>query len=172
MRLTKTDKEAFVKAVMDDVPSVDYDEQVRSKMKAWGLESLPEDLRPLAKKYPDYFETRYVNTPSYCPSFSIICKPDWVYCGFKDQEPEKYAELTAISVEAKAQEETREDMRREVTGLINDCSTLKVALALARLPEFEKYLPAERDGTGVVNLPVANVVTELMNLGWPKEVAA
>lgn len=170
MRLTKTDKEAFVKAVMDDVPSVDYDEQVRSKMKAWGLESLPEDLRPLAKKYPDYFEARYVNTPSHCPSISIICNPNWNWSGLKDQEPEKYAELTAISVEAKAQEETREAMRRKVTGLINGCSTLKTAKA--RLPEFEKYLPAERDGTGVVNLPVANVVTELMNLGWPKEVAA
>jgi len=172
MRLTKSDKEAFVRSVMDDVPSVDYDEQVRSKMKAWGLESLPEDLRPLAKKYPDYFEARHVNTPSHCPSVSIICNPNWNWSGFKGQEPEpeKYAELTAISVEAEAQEETREAIRRKMTGLINDCSTLKVALA--RLPEFEKYLPAERDGTGVVNLPVANVVTELMNLGWPKEVAA
>jgi hypothetical protein len=166
MRLTKYDKEAFVKAVMNDVPSVDYDEQVRSKMKAWGLESLPEDLRPLAKKYPDYFEKPYVYTPANCPNVSTICRPDWVYYGFKDQEPEKYAELTAIDVEAKAQYETREAMRRKVTGLINVCSTLKTAKA--RLPEFEKYLPAEHGGTGVVNLPVANVLAELMNAGWPK----
>ena len=44
----------------------------------------------------------------------------------------------------------------------------KEAFVRACLPEFEKYLPAERDVTGTVNLPVANVLAELTNLGWPK----
>ena len=166
MRLTKTDKEAFVRAVMDDVPQVDYSEQVRSKLKAWGLESLPEEMRSLAKKYPDYFETRYISTPSSCPSVQIICDPDWSWGGFKAREPEKYAELVVIGELERGQQETREALRRKITGLINECSTLKTAQQ--RLPEFAKYLPAERDVTGTVNLPVANVLAELTNLGWPK----
>lgn len=32
MRLTNVDREAFVRAVMDDVPSVDYQELYRKRM--------------------------------------------------------------------------------------------------------------------------------------------
>ena len=81
MRLTKSDKEAFVRAVMDDVPQADYSEQVRSKLNAWGLESLPEEMRPLAKKYPDYFKAHYISTPSHCPSVQVVCDPNWSWSG-------------------------------------------------------------------------------------------
>lgn len=167
MRLTKSDKEAFVRAVMDDVPQVDYNEQVRSKLKAWGLESLPEEMRLLSKKYPGYFESHYISTPAYCPSAKVVCDPNWSCSGFQDREPEKYAELAAIGVLEEEQQKTRDALRRKITGLINECSTLKTAQQ--RLPEFVKYLPAERGVTGTVNLPVANVLAELTNLGWPKD---
>ena len=166
MRLTKSDKEAFVRAVMDDVPNVDYHEQVRSKLKAWGIESLPEEMRPLAKKYPDYFNAHYIGTPAYCPSVKTICDPNWSWSGFQEREPAKYAELVALGELEGEQQKTRDALRRKITGLINECSTLKTAQQ--RLPEFVKYLPAERDVTGTVNLPVANVLAELTNLGWPK----
>lgn len=166
MRLTKYDKQAFIDAVMNDVPSIDYDEQTRSLLRKWGVESLPEDLRPMAKKYPSYFETFCIYTPYHLPSVHVLCNPDWQGVGFKNKEPEKYAALIEMSEAAKAQSETREALRRKITGLIEGCSTLKSAKE--RLPEFEKYLPAERGGTGVTNLPVSNVLAELTNLGWPK----
>lgn len=166
MRLTKTDKEAFVRAVMDDVPKIDYDEQVRSLMAKWGREPLPEELRPMVKKYPQYFNDVHVYTPAYCPNVNAVCNPDWAYNGFKDCEPEKYAELAGIGVLNHEQDEARQALERKVAALINPCSTLK--MAKERLPEFEKYLPAERGGFGTVNLPVANTVADLMNAGWPK----
>lgn len=166
MRLTKSDKEAFVRAVMDDVPMVDYAEETRSRMKAWGLGSLPEELRSLAKRFPSYINTVYVNTPAYLPSVYIACDPDWKYSGFEIKCPALYAQLKELSMAAKEQEETCDALRRKITGLINECSTLKTAKQ--RLPEFEKYLPAERGVTGTINLPVSNVLAELTNLGWPK----
>lgn len=166
MRLTKADKDAFVAAVMDDVPKIDYDEKTRSLLKHWGLESLPEELRPMAVKYPDQFEKRYIRTPVNLPGVYVICRVDWVCDGFQNKEPMLYAQLVALSQEAKKQKATLDALRRKVTGMINTCSTLKAAKKL--LPEFEKYLPADRDGTGVVDLPVANVLADLTDLGWPK----
>lgn len=166
MRLTKADKDAFVAAVMDDVPKVDYGEKTRSLIKQWGLESLPEDLQPLAKKYPSYFETRWVQAPAHLPSVYVVCAPDWACGGMRDKAPLLYAQLVELSQEAKQQADVLDALRRKVTGMINTCSTLKAAKKL--LPEFEKYLPADRDVTGVVNLPVANVLADLTNLGWPK----
>lgn len=168
MRLTKTDKQAFIDAVMNDVPFVDYDEETRSLLRKWGVESLPEDLHPMAKKYPSYFETFYIYTPCPLPSVHVLCNPDWQGSGFKNKEPEKYAQLVEMSKSARAQSETLEALRRKITGLIESCSTLKTARE--RLPEFEKYLPADRDGGGTINLPVSNVLAELTNLGWPKGV--
>ena len=171
MRLTKSDKEAFVRAVMDDVPQIDYDERVRSLLIKWGKESVPEGMRPFIDSHPQYFNTVYICTPAHLTFVQVIANPNWRHDEFKDREPEKYAQLVELSELAGAQALARDDLRRKVTSLINMCSTLKAAKE--RLPEFEKYLPADRDGTGVCGLPIANVVTDLMNAGWPKgQVAA
>lgn len=49
MNLTKSDREAFVRAVMDDVPMVDYDEQVWELLSAAAIELMlePENTRSL-----------------------------------------------------------------------------------------------------------------------------
>ena len=166
MRLTKTDKDAFVQAVMDDVPKVDYDEQVRSLMNKWGFEALPADLQPMVKKYPEYFDSHYIYTPANCTGVQVMAPPDWAYGGFKGKEPEKYAQLVEIGQKAKEQEIAHNALRSKVRGLIESCSTLKSARE--RLLEFEKYLPADRDGHGTTNLPVANTLADLVNAGWPK----
>lgn len=166
MRLTKSDKEAFIRAVMDDVPRIDYDEKVRSLLKQWGLASLPEDLRPLAVKYPEYFAQHWINTPYGVCSAYAISNLNWASGGFKENEPEKYAQLVEIGALAIEQNKARAALENQVSGIISTCSTLKTAEE--RLPEFKKYLPADRGGSGLANLPVANVLAELMNAGWPK----
>lgn len=167
MRLTKTDKKAFVQAIIDDVPKTDYDEQCRSLMRKWGMESLPEELRQMAKKYPHYFATHYVYMPSGVPTVNVLCNPDWAHYGFKNCEPEKYAELKKLGELSGEQDLMVSNLRAKVAGLIEVCSTLNAAKE--RLPEFAKYLPADRTCTGTVNLPVSNVLADLTNLGWPKD---
>ncbi len=166
MRLTKSDKEAFVRSVMDDVPQIDYDEQARSLLTKWGQESIPESMRPFIATHPQYFYAVYIHTPAYLNSVHVIADPNWQDGGFKKQEPEKYAQLLELSELARAQALAHDDLRRKVSGIIATCSTLKTAEE--RLPEFKKYLPANRGGSGLANLPVANVLSELMNAGWPK----
>lgn len=166
MRLTKEDKQAFVRAVMDDVPSVDYDEQVRARLKEWGFNALPQALKAVAKEFPDYFETRYIPTPAGCPGVFVICPPHLCGHHFERAVPEVWAELMVIGEKKMAQDKIHAELRSKVTALINGCTTLKQAQE--RLPEFAKYLPANRDGSFITNLPVANTLVDLQEAGWPK----
>lgn len=166
MRLTKDDKFAFVRAVMNDVPQVDYAEQVRQKVQEWCFAAMPAELRPVAKKYPEFFETRYVYTPSGCPSVWAICSPEHNGHSFEAKFPEKWVELTGIGQRSKAQDAALCALEERVGALINTCTTLKQAEE--RLPEFAKYLPADRDPAVKSNLPVANTLAELQAAGWPK----
>ena len=44
MRLIKSDKEAFVRSVLDDVPQIDYQAQVNKLVNDWAISKLPEQL--------------------------------------------------------------------------------------------------------------------------------
>lgn len=166
MRLTKEDKQAFVHAVMDDVPSVDYDEQVRARLEEWGFNALPQALKAVAKEFPDYFEIQYIPTPAGFPGVFVICPPHLCGHNFERAVPEVWAELMVIGEKKMAQDKIHAELRSKVTALINGCTTLKQAQE--RLPEFAKYLPANRDGSFITNLPVANTLVDLQNAGGPK----
>lgn len=51
MNLTESDREAFVRAVMDDIPMVDYDEQVWELLSSAAIELMlePKNTRSLEK---------------------------------------------------------------------------------------------------------------------------
>lgn len=56
MRLTKYDKEAIVKAVVDDIPTVDYDEIASKKARDWLNTLIPEAILVLIKAHgANYF---------------------------------------------------------------------------------------------------------------------
>lgn len=166
MRLTKDDKNAFVQAVMNDVPQVDYQELVRQKIQKWCFDALPADLQPAAKKYPEYFATSYIYTPIGCSAVYAICAPEHRGALFEGRFPAQWKELVALGAEYRAQSATLQALREKVTALISTCTTLKQAEE--RLPEFAKYLPTDRAPATTSNLPVANTLAELQAAGWPK----
>ena len=60
------------------------------------------------------------------------------------------------------------NLRKQLTAVIDSCNTLKQAKAA--LPEFVKYLPGEPGNAIDRTLPVVgNLVADLMKLGWPKK---
>ena len=167
MRLTRSDKEAFIRAVMDDVPMIDYDEMAR-KLVVETIDSImPEEIRVAHKKFPEWFKSdNYINTPYGCSSMFVFAPDSFL----AESHSELWKQLKEIGNLANAQLNARSALKCKVTGMIETCTTLKTAQE--RLPEFITYLPADRDGTGVTNLPVANTVTALMEAGWPKKKAA
>lgn len=164
MKLTISDKDTFVRVVMQDVPTTDYDEQAHKLVRKDIELHLPPKIREIMsdKSLTEYLTTQYVSFPH--PLSAIYCvKPS----GYKPLGA-VLNELTGIAAKKAAQVAMYADLKANVRGIISSCSTLKQAKD--RLPEFEKYLPEDRTGTGVENLPaISNVVAQLVQVGWPKD---
>lgn len=167
MNLNKYDRDAFVAAVMDDVPMVDYKEIANTKAVAAVVALLPKEVQAVYKKFPGYLDNNSVHMPH---EFSNLWMPRPLD-GFKclQNNAELWEELKQLAVKAKTQEEARDTLSAKLRGAIESCRTLKQAQE--RLPEFAKYLPADRDGSSITTLPVANIVADLTSAGWPKSKA-
>jgi len=159
MKLTNSDRDAFVSAVMSDVPLVDHSEQARKIVLAAAAAKLPKELKPI---WADTNLRGFIGTSEH---FSMPYPLGTARVPPVTFTPPK--ELEGLAEAAKAQSSTRDALRRKVRAVISGCSTLKQATE--RLPEFVKYLPWDRNGSSTVDLPaIANVVTDLLAAGWPK----
>ena len=164
MKLTKSDREAFVKACLDDVPSVDYHEVARTKAMAWAKARMPDCVAKAYELDTNWINTTWVFMPG---SLCSVYLPVPENTSISDLDPDFWKELEELDVKNREQSEIRQKLREELTGAIAQCSTLKQAQE--RLPEFVKYLPADRSGERMVNLPVANLISHLTAAGWPKD---
>lgn len=168
MKLTNYIRDAFVKAVMADVPKIDYNEQaekiarnqlsemleaafpgvkINSKNAIWlnsGSISMPGDLSTIHGIRPDYECLR--STPAWA----------------------KMTELNKLYAEQRAK---RNALSSQLRGAAYACNTTKQLREL--LPEFDKYLPAEEEKTCRTLPAVANIVADFTKAGWPiKKVGA
>lgn len=164
MKLTKIIREAFVRSVMNDVPQVDHAEQYKKVYQDAVLAAAPPAVRALYPKHKDWLNKEYECLPG-----SDI--PGFYYYGSGDVDVGEVAQAQLDRIEEAyyQQRDVLADLKVKVAAVAQGCTTRK-ALAEA-LPEFEKYLPEE--GTKTSNLPaLANVVTDFMKAGWPKDRAA
>lgn len=154
MKLTNFNRDAFIRAVMEDVPSVNYYEEFRKYLTQEAVFQLPDELKPIYKKYPDYFRTESVHTQAGC-----IRVPS---CGNFKEPDDMVLKNRAVTEQQRKHKLLEEKLRNIVYG----CSTLK-QLEDA-LPEFKKYMPTVETKTS--NLPaIANLVSDFTAAGWPKE---
>jgi len=155
MKLNKYQKNAIVSSIMRDVPKVDVATH-RKEIQAAVVKEMSPAVRKVYKECPDAltkvyrsdlydgssWDTRYVITGDVTEArVDALMKP---LCD-------------AISARAA--------VCSKLKAAIESCSTLKKLKEL--LPEFEAYFPTEDAPTK--NLPaVANLVTDMMKLGWPE----
>lgn len=161
MKLTNTIRDAFVRAAMDDVPSIDYDEQAHKLAQEDLVKQMAPKLRAIYqdKQLRTFLGTEY--TPMPCDLSSA-----YLY-GAQHLELSKEADtqLEALAEKKAAQEDARHELRNKLRAVAYSATTRK-ALVEA-LPEFEKYLPTE--ATTSRSLPViANLVSDFVKAGWPK----
>jgi hypothetical protein len=159
MRLTQSIRQAFVHSAMNDVPSIDYKEQIRTR------------INELAKKYrkaaglPEAELQRYVDSYLYPRVGSMHVTG---LLASEKEAIEKDSDLGKLIVKSTAQTETRDKLEQKLTGIANSVNTSKALIEL--LPEFEKYLPAE--AAKASNLPaISNMVGDFIRAGWPKNKA-
>lgn len=164
MKLTKYHRQAFVRSVMDDVPKEDYEAKVHALVIEDSILQLPEKLQKIAR---DKTLSQYVNREHYwMREFSNT----YVFCisrgDFKltAEAQAKFDELNTLQM---AQNEARQQLRRKLESAINSCTTdTQVRKAL---PEFAKYLPEAESPVDRTVPVIANLVSDLMSMGWPKD---
>lgn len=158
MRLTQAIRDAFVRAVMDDLPKIEYKPMVESMVSsavkkvqvAAGIGAANTDRL----KYTSIFVQHIGSIASH---------------GLTQEEREAIQGMPAVlslankSVEQERQRNAlRDKLMRAAAGF-----TTRKQLAEA-MPEFEKYLPAD-EAAAIRSLPVVtNVVSDFQRAGWPK----
>jgi hypothetical protein len=157
MKLTKYDKMAIVKAIMADVPKPDKAKR-RAEIQAALVKAMNPAVRKVFKEFPGALLTSHVG--------------DLTYDGSWDSRTFVVGDVTNKVLETILQPYKDEDdavyaAHNKLRNAIDSCNTRKALMD--RLPEFEKYFPAE-SATPSKNLPaLANVVADLSKLGWPKK---
>lgn len=153
MKLTKYQREAFVRAVMDDTPRLN-DDQTKTDLQAALVKAMSPAVRKVYREAPGALKTKH--------TYDLFDRNGHTFI-VGDANFDEVAKPWFDKVQQ------RKDARRQLQGVADGCTTLKQLKQL--LPEFEQYMPTEEAPTK--NLPVvANVVSTLVNLGWPKEVQA
>jgi Tfp pilus assembly protein PilO len=78
--------------------------------------------------------------------------------------------LSALAAAKATQTSDRNTLSSKLQAAANSVATRKALVAL--LPEFEKYLPADKEAA-CKNLPaVANLLADFSKAGWPKSATA
>ena len=167
MKLNNYDRDSFVRAVMNDVPQIDYCAKAEALVKAAHEKWLPAAVKPL---YEDkelrhrFLKTNYINFSQHLSSITLYAADGFEIGSVKGLR-EKISELAAKASEQSAK---RRSLHSQVKSAIYGCNTLKQATDL--MPEFAKYLPQDRDGKVTRNVPaIGNLVTDLTAAGWPKK---
>ena len=165
MRLTNTIREAFVRSVMNDVPSIDYEEKIRNLVnkkvvaihKKVGIQGIDKERLSGAYLYIRGTERKgFGATSCYVNG---LTENDL-------KEIQSDSALIALADLKYAQDESRNALRKKIDYAIKACSTRKQAVEA--LPEFEKYLPEDEAKTIRAVPAIANVLSDFVKAGWPK----
>lgn len=163
MKLTKYIREAFVRAVMQDVPKPeDFEAQAHKLVIEDAISKLPAKVQPLARDN----EARYcLRTSSHWMhpfSSVIVFEPrDSDY----HPSPEVQGQVDELAEKKRADDKMRNDLQEKLMAAAMSCTTRKALAEL--LPEFEKYLPEDTPAAMRTLPAVANIVADFAKAGWP-----
>ena len=159
-RLTKSIRENIVDAIMQDIPRIDYAEKARTYVQEDALRSLPPKIKEV---YDDEKLRSYIAEGTvYLRGFGGVRVATDRYV-LTEEAGRIVREYTDAHEE---QARNRRNMRNTLLGLFNAVTTFDQALK--KLPEFAVYI--KRFDTSptfdATNLPVANIIPQLAELGW------
>lgn len=169
MKLTKYMRQAFVRAAMNDVPSVDYDTQIRKEVMRASVAALPDAVRAV---WLDGKTFKYIKT-----AYSTFAGQSFEIPGIEGNRwtntkaiPELLAADKALIDDLAAKHQAQIDQRARLHDTLSAAAasaTTRKALATL-LPEFEKYLPADEPAACKTLPAITNIMAEFSKAGWPK----
>lgn len=165
MKLTNYMRDAFIRAAMNDVPSVDYVGQANTIASAALAAAFAKEFPGVDMEKADasgWLKHVGVKMPVNLPNL-FTAAPSYE-CLEKDAKV--WAKLCELDKLHDRQVRERNGLQEKLHAVAYSVSTRKALVAA--LPEFEKYLP-EDEPKAIRSLPVvANVVTDFVKAGWPK----
>lgn len=151
MKLAKFQKEAIVRAIMNDVP--DVPKRTFDEVQAVFVKAMSKECRAAYKKIPKALKTET------CWGKNIGL--EYGHHRFVVGD----ADTSEVMKTLQQAYDDRCAVEKKLTDAVMSCTTLKQLNTL--LPEFKKHFPTETQPTK--NLPaVANLVADMTKLGWPK----
>jgi hypothetical protein len=164
MRLTNYMRDAFIAAVMNDVPEVDYGREFERVVRLVNQEQFEREfpglLYSVALNSPWFRRSHYHPGIGGFPSAALIGPTEAI-----SSHPRVRECIRDIKEKAEAQRTKRGALKASLRGVAYGATT-RAALAKA-LPEFEKYLPREA-ARPTSDLPaLAGVVAAFTQAGWP-----
>lgn len=163
MRLTNYQRDAFISAIMNDVPKIDYQTQAEAIAKEDAYNQMPVKVKEAFndKTLLPYFHKQYF----YFRGMNFCSVTIYAPEGF-DVGADAKTKLHELNDLKNSQQENRNALESKLRGAIYSVSTLKAAREL--LPDFLDYLPEEDKPTK--NLPaVANLIVDFKAAGFPKD---
>lgn len=158
MKLTNLDKRTIVKAIMADVPKVDYLEQAQNLIREYNIGRLPKEVQALiGTENEAVLRTTHQYFAGFC--LRVIWAPDG---DLKIGCPTTERILAELSEANERQNSERDALERKLRAVLAPITTVKKAIEV--LPEFEKYFPSEKAPTP--NLPATKeLVDSFRNAG-------
>lgn len=146
-------KKAIVAAIMADIPQPDHN-RIKEDIQAALFKGMSIACRNLYKKSPKALLTMHVGYQHGLDYGVFITVGD--------------ADTDTVLKPFKDAYDTRKAVEQNLRSAIDACKTRKQFID--RFPEFSKYAPAEDGKTS--NLPaIANVVADLVKLGWKQTIS-
>ncbi len=165
MRLTNTLRDAFINAVMNDVPKVDYQEKLSKRVAVVVQNLYPKKVGEAIKESPEWFSKCY-----FCKggmAVHYIGPPSHRTTDRFESEIFADSEVASIVKEHQDQNVKLYRLRARLKEVAYGVSTRKQLAEV--LPEFEKYMPLE-PLSATKNLPATTgVYNDFVKAGWPKE---
>jgi len=172
MRLNESIRSAFVNAVLNDTPKVDYVEQRRKIIQDHLFAIAPaailrvykdQDLRRFLRLDHVSYEGASGSRLSWgLGKYWLV--PDTSYT-YKIEDKSILKQLHAIDEQETAQVNQRTELEKKLRATILAFNTVKQARDA--LPEFVKYLPDEADPKCKTLPAITDLVTDLVKAGWP-----
>lgn len=169
MRLTYNLRSEFTTKVMNDVPKVKYDDVIRDYLQEECKKMLPEDLKPMFEKYPEWFPESYhpitIRKPGiwFNQAFQLQCPASTT---FSKEVMDHVEELAAKEV---TQRTLLNRLRSQLTNSLYVCRT--DTDVRETFPEFYFYLPEGNSKPRKLNSPLKKdpnreLIAQFIAAGW------
>lgn len=158
-RLTKVMRQAFVSAVMEDVPDLN-DDICTEEFQAIIYRHMPPEVQKVYDLNKNWLEKR--SEVIYGDQHNI-----WIYYHWDNYVTDSLPQEALQYLDRlRDRRDERRAMRKKLEGITEGARTIKELKTM--LPELEKYMPEDTPAP-TKQLPViSNLMADVVKLGWPK----